>query len=254
MYGILFGQGLSILFILFEYFLVATGISDCGVIVDSCIRVVFGIIALLFMRVIYREQTVKLFTAKIPKSTWLYCIPLFLYLATIFLYLPISTNLTTAYLPLFLLSCIQQLATGFWEEAASKGLVMSGMLSKWKNTLKGRIAMVFISGFLFGSLHILNVLFSHDIVSSLWSGLYTSAFGIILAAIYLHSENIMLCMLIHAVWDIIIRIPRYFFVGVSQGALTNFINLSQGILEFAVFPIIAVIICIVYKSPTKNKV
>ena len=45
LYGILYGQGLFILFILFEYFLVSAGISECGVLVDSCIRVVFGIIA-----------------------------------------------------------------------------------------------------------------------------------------------------------------------------------------------------------------
>lgn len=75
LWGILFGQGLFLLFILFEFvvfefWLVNSGI---GVIVDSCIRVVFGVIALLFMRIIYGDKFGKLFTAKIPKSTWLYC-------------------------------------------------------------------------------------------------------------------------------------------------------------------------------------
>ena len=134
--GILMGQGLLVLFILFEYFLIATGISECGLVVDAFLRVVFGIIALLLMRRIYRERFTRLFTATIPKSTWVFCIPLFLYLAVEFLYLPISGHLTTAYVSYFLLECVGQLATGFWEETASKGLVMSGMLSRWKCTVK----------------------------------------------------------------------------------------------------------------------
>lgn len=107
LFGILYGQGLFVLFILFEYFLVSTGISECGILVDSCIRVAFGIIALLVMRSIYREEFKKMFTVKIPRKTWLYCIPFFLYLVIELLYLPISEHLTTAYVSYFLLACVQ---------------------------------------------------------------------------------------------------------------------------------------------------
>ena len=243
-FGIIMGHGLFLLFILFEYFLVVTGISDCGVIVDSCIRVVFGIISLLFMKVIYREQFSRLFTEKIPKSTWLYCIPLFLYLLIEFLYLPISDHLTNAYISYFLLVLVQQLATGFWEETASKGLVMSGMLSKWEHTTKGRIGMTFITGILFGSLHILNVLFNNDIMHCLLNALYSSAFGVFVAAIYLHSKKITLCMVLHAVWDIVIRIPGNLCEEVKEGAVLTFIYVSQDILLLGLFPIVALIICI----------
>ena len=251
--GVLYGQGLFILFILFEYFLVSTGISECGLIVDSCIRVAFGVIALLLMRMIYQEHFLNLFSVKVSRATWLYCIPFFLYLAVEFLYLPISDHLTTAYVSYFLLACVQQLATGFWEEAASKGLVMSGMLSKWERTIKGRIGMVFITGVLFGTLHILNVLFTNDIVSCLWNTLYASAFGIFLAAIYLQSKSITLCMVLHAVWDIVIRIPGNFCEDVKDGAVLNFIHVSEDILELGVFPIVAIIICVAYKSAKSER-
>lgn len=246
-YGILLGEGLSIFFVLFEYFLVTAGLSKCGVITDSCIRIAFGMIALLLMKKFYQENFSRLFTAKISKETLLYCTPFFLYFAVQFLYLPISGHLTTAYLSSFLLVCVQQFATGFWEEAASKGLVMSGMFSKWKNTLKGRIGMVFLTGVLFGSLHILNVVVNHDIIYCLWNALYSSAFGILLAAVCLHSENIMLCMIIHAVWDIVVRIPNNFCENISEGAILNFIYIAQDVLELGIFPITAVIICILYK-------
>lgn len=250
--GILMGQGLLVLFVLFEYFLVKAGISECGLIVDLCIRIAFGIIALLFMRMIYQEQFTRLFTTKIPKSTWLYCIPFFLYLAVEFMYLPISDHLTTTYVFYFGLVCVSQLATGFWEEVASKGLVMSGMISKWECTIKGRIAMIFITGFLFGMLHILNVLFNHDIMYCLWNALYSSAFGVFLAAIYLHTKNITFCMFLHAVWNIIVRIPGNFCEGINEGAVLNFIHVSQDILQLGIFPIVAIIICILKEKDYKS--
>lgn len=248
LYGILIGHGLFLIFIFFEYFLVATGISECGLIVDSCIRIVFGIFALFIMKAIYREQLSSLFTAKIPKTTWLYCIPFFLYLAIELLYLPISEAITTAYVSYFLLACIQQLATGFWEESASKGIVMSGMLMKWKNTVKGRIAMVFICGILFGTLHIFNFAFKNDIVYCLWNSLYASAFGVFLAAIYLHSQSLTLCMVLHTVWDIVIRFHGNFCENVQSGALLNFIYISRDVLELGIFPIVAILICVLEKK------
>ena len=237
-FGIIFGQGLFLIFILLEYFFAA------GIIVDSCLRIVFGIVALLLMKVIYRERFTRLFTEKISKSTWVCCIPFFLYLAIEFLYLPISDHLTNAYISYFLLAVVQQLATGFFEETASKGLVMSGMLSKWEHTTKGRIGMTFITGVLFGSLHILNVLFNNDIMFCLWNALYSSAFGVFVAAIYLYSKNITLCMVLHAVWDIVIRIPSNFCEEIKEGALLTFINVSQDVLLLGTFPMVAIIICV----------
>ena len=71
------------------------------------------------------------------------------------MYFPIAERLTLAYVSVFLLSCVGQLATGFFEETVSEGLVMSSMLSKWKNTVCGRICAVLFSGVLFGALHLL---------------------------------------------------------------------------------------------------
>lgn len=129
---------------------------------------------------------------------------------------------------------------------------MSGMLSKWKNTFKGRIGMVFITGALFGTIHILNVLFTNDIIYCLWNALYSSAFGIFLAAIYLQSNSITLCMVLHAVWDIVVKIPGNFCENVKNGWVLTFINISQDIIELGVFPLIAILICIKYKKSVED--
>lgn len=44
-------------------------------------------------------------------------------------------------------------------------------------TFKGRIGMTFVTGVLFGALHLLNVLFNHDILHCLSNALNASAFG-----------------------------------------------------------------------------
>ncbi len=248
LYGILYGQGLFIFFVLLEYFLVSAGISECGVVTDSFIRIMFGIFALILMKKIHQDKFREQFVVEIPKSTWLFAIPFFAYLGLQFLYLPIAESLTTAYISVFILSCGQQLATGFFEELASKGLVMRGMLSKSKHTVHGRICMVFISGILFGTLHILNVLFNGDIIACLWQSLYASAFGVFLAAIYLHSNSVVLCMAFHAIWDIVIRIPGHFCENIQEGIILDFIYLAQDILELGVFPLVAILICLKHKS------
>lgn len=246
--GLMLGMGISICFVLFEYFLVATGISECGVIVDSCLRIITGILTLIPLKIIYENNFSKLFTTRPQKSTWIYCIPLFLYLFVQFLHLPTAEALTTAYISGFLWSCLQQIGTGFWEESASKGILMSGMLAKWKNSVKGRLAMVYLTGLCFGATHILNFLFGSDIISCLWQALYASAFGIFVAAIYLHSGNLLLCMVIHTVWDILIRIPNYFCENTQYGLLTDIIYITADILELGIFPIVAIVICVKYKE------
>lgn len=242
--GIIMGNGVILLFFLVEGFLDAPGMSDNRAIFDTCIRVVFGVIALVFMKVIYQEQFSSFFTEKIPKSTWLYCIPYLLYILIVFFYVPIFDRLTNANRSYFLLKILQLLATGFFEEAVSKGLVMSGMLSKWEDTTKGRFGMVFINGILFGSIHILNVFSNHDIIQCLWTVLYAVAFGVFTSAIYLYSKNITLCMALHAAWDIVIVILTYFGGGVQEEAVLTFLYVFQYVILPGSFPIIAIMICV----------
>ena len=72
LYGILYGQGLFVFFVLLECFLIRTGISECGVVIDSFFRILFGIFALILMKKIYQDKFGEQFTMKISKSIWYY--------------------------------------------------------------------------------------------------------------------------------------------------------------------------------------
>lgn len=252
-YGIIFGYGLSLLFIFFEFFLIATGLSDCNVWVDSIIRVGFAIIALVFLKIFYKDQFKSLFTRKIPGKTWLLCIPFLIYFAAEFMYFSIAKTTTMQYAVLFIAAVVQQLATGLWEESASRGLIMCGMLEKWKGSVKGRIGMVLISGVLFGTLHSFGFLFGSSLADSLWNTLYTATWGMFIAAIYLYSGNLLFCMSLHAIWDIVVKIPDYFCAGVNEGVILSGIYIAEDIIQLVILPVLALIICVRYKEKLSKK-
>lgn len=247
-YGIIFGYGLSLLFIFFEFFLIATGLSDCGVWVDSVIRVVFAVIALVFLKIFCKDRFKSLFTRKIPAKTWLLCIPVLIYFAAEFMYFSVTKAVTMQYAAPFIAAVVQQLATGLWEETASRGLIMCGMLERWKGSVKGRIGMVLISGVLFGTLHAFGLLFGSSLADSLWSALYTATWGMFVAAIYLYSGNLLFCMSLHAIWDIVVRIPNYFCVGVNDGIILSGICIAEDVIQLVILPVLALLICVRYKD------
>lgn len=245
--GITLGHGLMILFLSMELFLINAGISNCGLIEDSIFRIVYGIIILLLLRTLYEGKFKSLFTKKIPSHVWIFCLPLFIYLILEFFYLPSKESFTTAYIGPFSLIALQQITVGFFEEAGSRGLVMSGMLEKWTHKISGRILTVFLTGFLFGSLHLDTILFGADIGYSFFHVLTSSMFGALMAAIYMTSGNLLFCMILHALWDIIKNIPGNFFNYYQQAPRFTTIYTVQMFIYLLVFPIIAIIICIRYK-------
>lgn len=251
-YGIIFGYGLSLLFVFFEFFLIATGLSDCGVWIDYIIRVVFAVIALIFLKIFYKDRFTALFTNKIPAKTWLLCIPVLIYFAAEFMYFSVAKATTMQYAVPFIAVVVQQLATGLWEETASRGLVMCGMLDKWKNSVKGRICMVLISGVLFGTLHAFGILFGSSLADSLWSALYTATWGMFVAAIYLYSGNLLFCMAFHAIWDIVVKIPNYFCAGVNDGIILSGIHIAKDIIQLVILPVLAILICVRYKEASEE--
>lgn len=242
--GIGVGYSLSILFVLLEKLLWDFAYTDkWWIYIDGVIRLLFGVVGLFILKAIYADKFWELFKKKIGRNVLLYLIPIFLYFILEFLFLACAKQIQTPWIAFFIM-WITQVTTGFWEEAVSRGVVMSGMLMKWKDTVRGRILSVVISGVLFGSLHILNVIFGNNIIDCLWNGLSTFCWGMFIAAIYMLSENLLLVMGIHAVWDIIIRIPGYFISEYNESVMLTGIYAGQDIIELGIMPIVAILICI----------
>ena len=88
---------------------------------------------------------------------------------------------------------------------------MCGLLKYCSDTKEGRIITILVAGVIFGLSHGLNFFFGQDVSSTLWQVGSCFIWGTFMAAIFMISRSITLLMILHAVWDIIIRIPNAFF-------------------------------------------
>ena len=243
------GAALSLAFLLAEWILLQFDVFGSGkrlYLIDSAIRAVFGIFAMLILARFYKDRLKELFTRRIPKKTFILLIPVWICFFVYLLYFFCAEEFTAAYTLSFLACCLQQITTGFYEEAAGRGVVMSGMMEKYKNSVKGRLATVLTSGLVFGGLHVMNFLFGSSFIDCLWQCFCTFVWGMFVAAIYLYTENLLLPMVIHAVWDIIIRIPNFFFNISQASALPAVIDGIATVSQLVLMPIAAVLICVYY--------
>ncbi|MDE6314656.1 MAG: CPBP family intramembrane metalloprotease [Lachnospiraceae bacterium] len=243
--GCCFGYGLSIAFLLMERLLLDWSYTEKWVYIDGTLRLLFGLAGLLILKGIRKETFVEQFKKKIDKKVIIYLVPIMIFFMLEITLFAFAENIIFSHINSFFLMWITQITTGLWEETACRGILMSGMLLKWSSTVKGRIACVMISGLLFGSLHFFSFIYGNDMISCLWSALYTSLWGMFMGAIYMVSDNLLLVMFIHAIWDIVVRIPDYFMEGYREGILLNTVYVLQDIIQLAVFPIAAIGICIV---------
>lgn len=212
------GVVMTYAFLLVEFIFQELGLFD-GVLklylTDSALRFLFGGVTLFLIAANYKKQRSlyslkEYFTNRFSAKTFIYLFPFILYLISI-LVLPVFSNVHSFKAAgEFALNCLQQLGTGFYEEAI-RVLILCGLMKFLCGTRAGVVKTVIISGALFGLSHALNFLYGQDILSTLWQVVSCALWGAYMAAIFLYSRNLTLLMILHAVWDIVIRIPNAFF-------------------------------------------
>lgn len=252
---VLQGMAVTAAFLITEIVLNWLGAFDGAVqlyLVDIPLRLIFGTVALVLLADNFKKQrnghrVKELFINKVPKTAYILLLPFMLYLI-----ITILTVVTGEYVKpsadfvgIYSLNCLQQLATGYFEEGA-RALVMCGLLKYCIDTKGKRIQTVFVSGICFGLSHALNFFFGNDIVSTLWQVFSCFIWGLFIAAIYMLTRNLTLIMVMHAFWDIVIRIPNAFFAMPDNSVLLDFMDVLLTIIDYGILPAAAVYICINY--------
>ena len=214
---------------------------------DFVIRFILGTIALVLLNRFYKQSGdakgfKNLFRAKISWKVCLLLIPLFIYILLPLLKIPFGT-FTTAVLDLFCINALQQVATGYYEETVSRGLIMKGLLAYRTDTIKHRIITVLISGAIFGLSHLPNIAFGENPLIQVPA---TMMVGIFWAAIYMCTRNLLLSMCLHALTDLTPRIVGYLFMFETKPAISSFVSGTRDVIEYVIFPIVAILICIFY--------
>lgn len=249
---------LSAVFLGAEYIGVKVGLFGSGmqkILVDSAFRLVFGCIAMGLL-VHFSEGSVKeLFTNRIPRVIWLLMIPIYVFFLSYLLGFGMVEEVSLKGLPIFAAVVLDQIMTGWWEESANRGLIMEPF-RKHYGERKMRVIAVVLSGVIFGLTHIFNAaFFGGSILDSCYTAFCTGMWGMFIAAIYMVSDNLLLVMAIHAIWDILVRIPGNFFItGSEPTSLAVAGEVLRTVIDPFLLGVLAIVIALKFGEKTEKTV
>lgn len=102
-------------------------------------------------------------------------------------------------MPLLCAIILQQITTGFWEGLTFRAFFLEGIMIKIGDRWYGRLVAAFTSATLFGMAHLIGIPSLEQAINRF---IVTGSIGLVFAAIYIYSKNILWSMIIHAIYDI----------------------------------------------------
>lgn len=211
---------------------------------DFAIRMSMGFLGIWALRYLTGGELKTVFCGKITPRAWLWCIPLGVSLLLSVSELLCAGKLTVARTMAFFIAWLTQIGSGFYEEIVDRGVLMNGLIAKYKNSVKGRLFIVVITGSIFGMLHLMNFIFGNDFWDCVLWGLSTMMWGMLISAIYMLTSNLWLVIGIHTIWDIVCKIPTYFIADIKNDTLFNTIRFTEDYVMNGIFFVCAVAICV----------
>ncbi|MBD3342917.1 MAG: CPBP family intramembrane metalloprotease [Candidatus Lokiarchaeota archaeon] len=94
-------------------------------------------------------------------------------------------------------SWVYNLRPGIWEEVAFRGVILTMLLKKYSKRTS-----IIIDGVLFGLIHLMNLLFGADLLSTVVQIVYATILGFFLAYMYVKTESIVSCVITHYLIDV----------------------------------------------------
>lgn len=142
--------------------------------------------------------------------------------------LSIQTQGEFHYQPIaFINISLASIAVGITEEFTFRGLIFGGFLQKFGNTKKDIILAAFLSGLLFGVMHVLSSILNGEVTNmasvatAILKTAQTGAFGIVLAFIYYKTRNIFAVAAMHALDDFLLLFAGSFHDAESVSYVTS---------------------------------
>lgn len=147
---------------------------------------------------IYKRR--KGFFKSVVAGAILFALQIFSFVVT--LYQALSSD-TTQWVSVggIIVGIIGLIGVGLREESIYRGIVTNVLAEKYCQTSKGVFFTVFLSGLLFGSIHLTNVFVGVNFLSAVVQTCVAAGLGWVLAAIYLRCGNIWALILLHCLTD-----------------------------------------------------
>ena len=183
---------------------------------SSALRIIFGINILRVVKTLYGRSTEEILTRKNSRAALVAGAGFIGYFLYFLIDMAAGFKAFTAIpLALFFAKVIlQQAATGFYEEAHYRLLICEGYFHGTPGAAR-RIVYALVSAALFGALHVVTGWDSYRFA-------LTGAIGFAFAAMYLLSRNIVVPMVLHALYDVAANLEG--FIEWNQSALFESVN------------------------------
>lgn len=234
--------------IVFEFLDIAyTNDETLNALLDGVIPRLIAGGALLAVMIVLGCKKVLLPNFKDLPRQLLWCIPCFLVVLANFPFTALiggsAKIVKDDLIALFILECF---AIGFMEELLYRGLLQDTVNQFFKSTPYGRIYTVLITSALFALTHLLNLFTGASVGATFLQVGYSFLIGAMLSAVLIKTENIWLCVILHAIFNVGGNIITELGTGEFQD------------LWFWIFTAVAGVICFAYilyyllKSQTKD--
>ena len=234
-FGIVSSIGIFVLYTaaslgLFSFITPVIG-SSVGFLAGGILRVVFAIPTIILLGYIIEDNGFKFsFATKGLSKSLIAGIPIIVYLLTLVIPLFGISKANADYISTIPASIFQQITVGIFEEALFRGLLMTALVAKFCKKAGGRFLIVFICGLVFGLLHFFN-----DATISI--GLITT--GIAFSVVYLYSKNLLGCIILHAIYDIVSNMYSGLIVEVNNQSLYQGLQSVSGLI-LLVMPLLTI--------------
>ena len=140
---------------------------------------------------------------------------------------------------------IVALFVGIAEEFVFRGLIFGGLLQKLGNTKQNIILAAFLSGFLFGVMHVFDsivggqVTDAGSVITAILKTAQAGVFGIVLAFIYYKTRNIFAVAALHSLNDFFLLFSGT-FVGGERVSYVTTTNAKGASIAYIVFILIVI--------------
>lgn len=197
-------------------------------------KIIFSTTIKLIMSAIFIFIILKLYKLKIgfgKKSLvkGIFWFGLMLCIASMFNFLGGYQNPEISFihaLPMIIMFLVFALSVGLCEEIVFRGFIFSLFRKYFGESKKGIYTSVLLSALIFGCVHFLNLIVYPDLIITTIAQVISASFvGVLFAVIYFRTENLLPCIILHAIFDF----AGYFWICFSKNInqMMNVVNTTD---------------------------
>jgi len=193
-----------------------------GFLIGGALRLAFAVPAIILLGFIIKDNGFKFtFSSRGFAKSMFAGIPIIIYIVTLAFYFFNVSKVNAGFVTSIPAYIFQQISVGAFEESLFRGLLMTALIARFCDKVSGRLLTMILCGLLFGLIHFLNVFAGVyvDISAAFSTAVALILPGIAFGAVYLYSKNLLGCIVLHALYDIVSGLARGLIAEVGNEAV-----------------------------------